>query len=113
MIPKPIPIAFAVLAVLALPLPRAAAGNGSYVVADIEQDEARDAVRSGLIRPLEEVLAAARKQMKGDIIEIELDEDDGRYVYEIEYVTPQGQLMEIEIDAKTLGVVAHGPEDED
>ena len=78
-----------------------------------QQDQARDAVRKGLVRPLEDVLALVRKTVKGDIVEIEFDDDDGRYVYEIEYVDPNGHLMEIKVDAKTLAVISIGEEDED
>lgn len=81
--------------------------------ASSQQDEARDAVKRGLARPLQEVLAFVAKTIKGDIVEIELDEDDGRYLYEIEYVAPSGQLMEIKIDARTLDVISHGEEDDD
>ena len=113
MILKRVRLGIVALAVLALPLPHAMAGDGGFIRVDMEQDEAREAVQRGLIRPLEEVLSVVRGLIKGDIVEIELDEDDGRYVYEIEYVASDGHLMEIEIDAKTLAVVSHGPDDED
>ncbi|MGV3552470.1 PepSY domain-containing protein [Rhizobium sp.] len=76
-----------------------------------EQDEVRAAVRAGLIRPLEEVLAEARKSIDGDIVEIEFDKDDDRYIYEIEYVRRDGQLMEMKIDAKTLAIIENDEED--
>ena len=78
-----------------------------------QQDQARDAVRKGLVRPLEDVLALVRKTVEGDIVEIEFDDDDGRFVYEIEYVDPSGHLMEIKVDARTLAVISIGEEDED
>jgi uncharacterized membrane protein YkoI len=78
-----------------------------------QQDEAREAVKLGLVRPLEDVLAEVRKTIKGDIVEIEFEKDDGRFIYEIEYVAPDGHLMEIKIDAKTLAVISVGEEDED
>lgn len=81
--------------------------------ASSQQDQARDAVQRGLARPLEEVLTFVRKTVKGDIVEIELDDDDGRYFYEIEYVAPNGHLMEIKIDARTLDIISHGEEDDD
>ena len=95
-------------------LPLATAGETELVPIDAsQQDEARDAVKQGLVRPLEEVLTEVRKTVKGDIVEIEFEKDDGRFIYEIEYVAPDGHLMEIKIDAKTLAVVSIGPEDED
>ena len=99
-------------AILLLPL--MAAGDTEPVPADdSQQHEAREAVRQGLVRPLEEVLTEVRKTIKGDIVEIEFEKDDGRFIYEIEYVDIDGHLMEIKIDAKTLAVVSIGAEDED
>ena len=33
------------------------------------------------------------------MIEVELERDDGRVIYEIEMIGPQGQLVEFEFDA--------------
>lgn len=105
----------ALLALLAALLsPLAAAGETETAVAEAsQQDEAREAVSKGLVRPLEEVLAEVRKTIKGDIVEIEFEKDDDRFIYEIEYVDPDGHLMEIKIDARTLAVISVGEEDED
>jgi uncharacterized membrane protein YkoI len=72
---------------------------------DLQQDEARQAVKLGLVRPLEEILGKVRKDYEGDIIEIEFEKDDGIYVYEIEMIRPDGHLVEIKIDARTLAVL--------
>ena len=77
----------------------------------LEQQEAREAVKAGLIRPLEEILAEARKTIDGDIVEIEFEKEDGRLIYEIEYVRRDGQLMEMKIDAKSLVVIENDEED--
>jgi uncharacterized membrane protein YkoI len=77
----------------------------------LQQEEARLAVKAGLVRPLEEVLTEARKTINGDIVEIEFEKDDGRFIYEIEYVSRDGQLMEMKIDAKSLAVLENGQED--
>jgi uncharacterized membrane protein YkoI len=77
----------------------------------LEQDDARQAVKAGLIRPLEEILGQVRKSIDGDIVEIEFEKDDGRFIYEIEYVRRDGQLMEMKIDARTLAVIEDGEDD--
>ena len=77
----------------------------------LQQDDARKAVTAGLVRPLEEILTEVRKTIDGDIVEIEFDKDDGRYIYEIEYVRRDGQLMEMKIDAKTLAVIEVSEDD--
>jgi len=35
------------------------------------------------------------------VIEVEFDEDDGRYLYELEMITGSGRVIEVEIDAGT------------
>ncbi len=110
---RPILLA-AILSAAVLLSPLLAAGETDLPAdGQSQQDVAREAVRQGLVRPLEEVLTEVRKTIKGDIVEIEFEKDDGRFIYEIEYVAPDGHLMEIKIDAKTLAVISVGEEDED
>ncbi|WP_242662290.1 PepSY domain-containing protein [Teichococcus deserti] len=70
-----------------------------------EQDCARQALERGEIRPLEDVLAVARRAVPGDIVGVELDRDDGRWVYEIKVLTAGGKRREIEIEATTLRIL--------
>ncbi|MFC3074427.1 PepSY domain-containing protein [Shinella pollutisoli] len=70
-----------------------------------EHEEARQALEQGLVRPLEEVIAEARKHVEGDLIEIELERENGRYIYELEFIQPTGQIIELQIDAKTMAIV--------
>lgn len=70
-----------------------------------EQYQAREALRQGKIRPLEEIISAVREKFSGDIIEIEFEVEDGRYIYELEIIQPSGQIIEIEIDALTKEIL--------
>ncbi|MDH7796266.1 putative membrane protein YkoI [Beijerinckia sp. GAS462] len=72
---------------------------------DGSQNCALDARKQGEIRPLSEVLAVARQRLPGEVIKIELDRDDGVWVYEIKILTPRGRRREIEINAQTLEVI--------
>jgi uncharacterized membrane protein YkoI len=69
-----------------------------------DQDLARRALQAGEILPLSEILAAAEAARPGRVIEIDLERDGGRWIYELELVTPEGRLYEMEIDA-TSGAV--------
>ncbi|HEV2571195.1 PepSY domain-containing protein [Methylocella sp. CPCC 101449] len=69
------------------------------------QNCALDARKQGEIRPLSEVLAVARQHLPGEVIKIELDREDGVWVYEIKILTPKGRRREIEINAQTLEVI--------
>lgn len=68
---------------------------------DLDQDEALRLRRDGLILPLETLLKQALARHPGaSLLEAELEEDDGRYIYEIELLTPDGVAREIELDAR-------------
>lgn len=71
----------------------------------VEHEEARRAVEQGLVRPLEDIIVEARKHVQGDLIEVELEHEDGRYIYELEFIQPSGQILELQIDAKSMAVI--------
>ncbi|WP_421980120.1 PepSY domain-containing protein [Roseibium sp.] len=55
-------------------------------------------------------------EVAGTVQETELEQEDGKQVYEIEILTADGQEMEVEIDAQTgavLEVEADGDDDDD
>jgi uncharacterized membrane protein YkoI len=66
-----------------------------------DHDRARRAMEAGEILPLSQILKVAHAARPGRVIELELERDDGRWIYELELVTPQGRLYEMEIDAAT------------
>jgi uncharacterized membrane protein YkoI len=67
-----------------------------------EQERARRALAEGRVRPLAEILAMVQGQLGGEVIAVDLDEeDDGRFVYEIKVLTPRGRRREVEVDAAT------------
>lgn len=70
-----------------------------------DQDCAREALVHGEIRPLSEVLGVVRDKVPGDIIEIELDREDGIWVYEVKVLPPSGRRKKLEIDARTLEIL--------
>lgn len=70
-----------------------------------DQEMARRALQEGLIRPLSEISASLSAQFPGDIIAVELEVDDGKFIYEFKVLTPQGVLKEVEVDAKTAKVL--------
>jgi uncharacterized membrane protein YkoI len=66
-----------------------------------DHDRARRALEAGEILPLSEILQAPAAARPGRVIELELERDDGRWIYELELVARDGQLYEMEIDAAT------------
>lgn len=51
--------------------------------------------------PLSAILAIARKQVPGEIIDVDLDDDDGSDHYEVEVLTAEGRQIEIRIHARS------------
>ena len=69
---------------------------------DISQDDALRLRQQGKILPLEDVLEPVMKQYPGArLLELELELEDGIYIYEIELITRKGVVRELEIDALT------------
>lgn len=89
-----------VAAWLALLVP-ACAGAASAGRAD-DADRARAGVQEGRYVPLSAILDWIEARYHGRAIEIELEEEEGEPPsYEIEWLTPQGRVVEFEFDART------------
>lgn len=69
------------------------------------QDCALDAFKNGEIKPLSDVLAVARAKVPGEVVKVELDREDGVWVYEIKILAASGKRRKLEIDASTLAII--------
>lgn len=72
---------------------------------DQDQEQARQAVERGEIRPLDQVLQAVQARVPGEVVDVELEREDGRWVYEIKVITASGKRQEVEIDASSLEIL--------
>ena len=72
---------------------------------DDDHNQARRALEEGRVRPLDEILARIMNQLGGEVIGVEFESKDGRYVYEFKVVTPSGHLREIYVDAMTAEIL--------
>jgi uncharacterized membrane protein YkoI len=79
----------------------------------VEADAVLRAVQRDELMPLDRVLDILRAERQGDVVEIELDVDDGRVIYDFDVLTPEGRLYAVAIDAVTGQVVEIELEDED
>lgn len=79
--------------------------------ADNDAERARLLQQQGKILPLEQVITAAMAIKSGQILETELEEDDGRLVYELEILDDSGQVWEMEFDAATAELIELENED--
>ncbi|NBA96757.1 PepSY domain-containing protein [Pseudomonas sp. R5(2019)] len=72
------------------------------VARDLDQDEALQLRQKGIILPLEQLLHQALARYPGArLLEADLEEEDHTYVYEVELLTAEGVVREIELDATT------------
>jgi len=91
-------------AALAVASPPASADDHRYEDDD-DHERARAALQEGAVLPLADILARLGRQVGGRVIAIELERDDGRWVYEITAVTPSGRVRELAVDAATARVL--------
>jgi uncharacterized membrane protein YkoI len=79
--------------------------------ADDDSERARLLKQQGKILPLEQVISAAMAIKSGQILETELEEEDGRFIYELEILDESGQVWELELDAVTAELIELDNED--
>lgn len=79
-----------------------AAGTAPFGQADddLDHERARRAVEAGEVLPLRTVLEQVERQYPGQVMEVELEREDGRWVYEIKLLRTGGELLKLEIDAR-------------
>ena len=76
-------------------------GPVQIVQADDDYIEAKRLRDSGEIMPLEEILKNVRRSYPGRILEVELENEKGRVIYELEILGADRIVREIYIDAKS------------
>ena len=81
--------------------------------ADPDDDHlrARRLMEGGAVQPLETVLERVRVYHPGRILEVDLEGENGRYVYEIELLDESGQVWELKMDAITGEMLEQERED--
>lgn len=67
--------------------------------------------RTGEILPLEEILHRAQQRREGRVIEVELEEKHGRFLYEVEVADHEGRVWEMRFDAKQGEFLSEKEED--
>jgi uncharacterized membrane protein YkoI len=78
-----------------------------------DHERARAALEAGEIAPLREILERAQADFPGTLLEVELEREDGRWLYEIELLAPGGRVLELFYDARTAELLharGHGLE---
>lgn len=68
---------------------------------DADQDRARAAVRAGEAMPLSALLERVQRSHPGQVLRVELEHDDGRWIYELRVLQADGRLLKLEVDARS------------
>ncbi len=67
---------------------------------DDDHDRARRAMEAGEIMPLHTLLERVAQRHPGQVVEVELEREDGAWVYELKLLRPDGVLLKLELDAR-------------
>ncbi|GAB1390759.1 hypothetical protein MASR1M6_29410 [Rubrivivax sp.] len=82
---------------------------------DDDHEMARRALERGQVLPLRSVLDKLEREMPGQVLKVEFERDDGRFVYKIRLLQPDGRMAGVKVDAsdgRVLGIKRreHGKE---
>ena len=79
---------------------------------DLSQDQALKLRQEGKVLSSQTFIERAlERHPKARLLELELEEKHGRYVYEVELLTVQGQVRELKFDASSGELLEDGEDD--
>lgn len=64
-----------------------------------DHDLARQALERGQVLPLRTVLEKVEREYQGQVLKVEFEHDDGRFLYEIRLLQQDGRMAKLKIDA--------------
>lgn len=64
-----------------------------------DHELARQALQQGKVLPLRTVLDQVERQYQGQVLKVEFEHDDGRFIYKMRLLHPNGQLSKLKVDA--------------
>ncbi len=73
----------------------------SPIYADSDHERAKKALESGQVLPLQDILQKISKDYPGQVLEVELDQEKGAWIYEIKQLSSNGTILKLDVDAKT------------
>ena len=98
-------VVLVLLLALAGPLPASA---------DDDWQDLHDRVNRGELVPMTAILDWLETHFAGQVLEVELEREEGRLVYEVEMLGPRGQRVEFEFDGASgelIGIEGVGIDD--
>ena len=74
-----------------------------------DHERARAALQAGEVLSLQAVLERVQRKHPGDVLEVELEREHGRWVYELKLLQRDGTLLRLDVDARTAEVLKKKP----
>jgi uncharacterized membrane protein YkoI len=68
-------------------------------------DDLSNLVKEGRIRPLSVLKAQVLAELPGELIDVRVDREDGRIVYEFRILRDSGRVTEVEVEAASGRIV--------
>ena len=68
---------------------------------DFDAQQIRQMVSQGKILPLETILEKYKPLVEGKLLDLSVEYEHGKIVYELEFLKQNGNVVELVIDAKT------------
>lgn len=68
------------------------------------QDQLREAVERGEIKPLSDVLRLVKPKLPGEIVGVEVERKSGGWIYELRVLDAKGRVFDAHVDAATAAV---------
>jgi uncharacterized membrane protein YkoI len=87
-------------------VPAKAGDNDKEARRNQELREIRTAVSRGQVLPLPRIIAIAQGRVKGDMVKIEIEKENGVLIYEVKILTAKGRVREVELDARTGAILS-------
>lgn len=73
--------------------------------ADSDHDRARAAVVAGEVLPLPVILERVGRDHPGTVLEVDLERDKGRWIYELKLLRTDGGVLRLDVDASDGAVL--------
>lgn len=71
----------------------------------VDHDLARQALQSGQVLPLRTVLERLERHAPGQVLEVELENESGQWVYEVKVLQSDGRVVKLLLDARDARVL--------
>jgi uncharacterized membrane protein YkoI len=79
--------------------------GGAFAGDRLDHDEIKQLRETGQILPMGDVMTSAQTVQPGQLVEAELEREDGVYLYEIKILSADGTVHKLYLDAATGEVI--------